>query len=335
MSFTTSRSARAALAFDLVQQLQARLQARLGAGFERHQWLRDEGRHGGGCRLTHAGGPPLQRASLNVSHVHYDDEPQRPLASATALSAIVHPLPPRAPSLHIHISWTETKAGPGAWRLMADLNPCLPDPADTAVFVAALRSAAGTHFDEGAAQGERYFHIPALGRQRGVAHFYLEQYGTDDEAADLAFAAHFGATMIDAYGGILETRVAQPGLPTLAEKDEQRRYHTVYLFQVLTLDRGTTSGLLVHDQNDLGVLGSLPALVDRELLASWEPRVPRPQDELLRALTAIVPADGAIGDVQKRAFCRALRDHYARHPAALDLQARGDRVPPTVRNHGH
>ncbi len=334
MIFTASQSTRAAQAYDLVQALQAHFKSRLGAGFTRHDWLRDGGRHGGGSRQTHGGGAPFNRASLNVSHVHYDDEPERPLASATALSCIVHPLPPRAPSLHLHVSWTELKTGVGSWRLMADLNPSLPDPADTARFREALQRASGPLFDAGAKQGDRYFHIPALDRHRGVAHFYLEQYHTADEADDRAFAARFGGTMIDAYGDILQAKLSAAAAPTPAETAAQRAYHTVYLFQVLTLDRGTTSGLLVHDQNDLGILGSLPAVVDRALFASWVARVPPPQAELVRALVDAIPTSGAIGDQEKLAFCKALRAHYVKHPSALALQARGDVVPPTVQSHG-
>ena len=37
-------------------------------------------------------------------------------------------------------------------------------------------------------------------------------------------------------------------------------------FGVLILNRCTTSGLLVHDQNDVGIIGSLPSHVNRLLL---------------------------------------------------------------------
>ena len=50
-----------------------------------------------------------------------------------------------------------------------------------------------------------------------------------------------------------------------------------YLFQVLTLDRGTTHGLLAHSENDVGTLGSLPTVVDRQLLQSWMEKVSPPQ----------------------------------------------------------
>ena len=32
---------------------------------------------------------------------------------------------PYAPSIHMHISWTELKSGKGTWRIMADLNPSI------------------------------------------------------------------------------------------------------------------------------------------------------------------------------------------------------------------
>ena len=47
------------------------------------------------------------------------------------------------------------------------------------------------------------------------------------------------------------------------------------------MDRGTTAGLLVHEQNDMGILGSLPPQVDKNLLSSWGSRLTTPQDVLL------------------------------------------------------
>lgn len=337
METVPAKSAKSKAAHDLVKALQGHFSRRLTELVERGEfrpatWLRDGGRHGGGTRLTYAGGGYFNRASLNVSQVHYDDDPERKLGSATALSCIVHPDHPRQPSIHLHISWTEMKAGDGYWRLMADLNPSVPLEGDRIQFVEALKHAAGSLFADGAEQGDRYFAIPALHRHRGVAHFYLEQYRSGDPRADHALAERFGRTMIDAYAEILAAgrRLAAP---TEAEREAQLHYHTVYLFQVLTLDRGTTSGLLVHDQNDVGILGSLPARVDRRLLESWKPLVPKAQADLVQALVEVVPTDGRIEDAQKLAFCTALRRFYQAHPSALDLQAKGDVLPPTVANH--
>lgn len=325
-----------AVALDLVESLQARFVQALellgGDSFTAIEWLRDEGRHGGGVRYGIEDSELLGRASVNVSQVHYDDEPERKLGSATAISSIVHPSHPRAPSVHIHISWTELKSGEGYWRIMADLNPSLPNPEQTERFIAALRQAAPIEFDEAAKQGERYFFIPALGRHRGAAHFYLESYNTGDFDADLELAKQVGEAAIDGYLEILEN----PCLPVGEEEaSSQLAYHTLYLFQVLTLDRGTTAGLLVHDQNDVGILGSLPAKVDRNLLSSWRSRMESPQDKLLDLILSALPRVGicTIDALVKQKLADAIRTHYKNHPEALNLQASGNRVPPTVENH--
>jgi coproporphyrinogen III oxidase len=343
-----ARSAAAQEAHRLVQALQRRMVdaqesiARTVGEADRFgevQWLRDDGRHGGGNRRAIADTKVFDRASVNVSQVHYDDDPSKRLSSATALSTIIHPRHPHAPSVHIHVSWTEMREGTGYWRIMADLNPAIRDTelalAAQARFVAALRAAAPAVYDEAARQGANYFFIPALGRHRGVAHFYLEQYATGDQAADAALATAVGEAAIDGHAAIVGEALRAHGPPSDDDRKRQLAYHTLYLFQVLTLDRGTTSGLLVHDQNDVGILGSLPSHVDRVLLASWQAQVPAPVEQLMDNLLAALPAGDvvAVDDETKRALAAAVRTFYRANPAALDLQARGDVVPPTVANH--
>lgn len=336
-----SRSPAAQLALSLVTNLQTRMVRAQEAnaqtrgdttGFRETSWLRDEGRHGGGTRWGVADTATFDRASVNVSQVHYDDEPTKRLASATALSTIIHPRHPHAPSVHIHVSWTEMRDGSGYWRIMADLNPSIASVADKDRFIAALRHAAPDVFEQAAAQGDRYFWIPALGRHRGVAHFYLEQYASSDEDADRALARSVAEAAIDCHAAIVHDALAVSTPPTADERAAQLAYHTLYLFQVLTLDRGTTSGLLVHDQNDVGILGSLPSHVNRELLASWRARVPAPVDQLVERILAALPTD-AVDDSAKRALAVTVREFYRAHPEALELQARGDVIPPTVANH--
>lgn len=336
-----ARSPHAVAAADLTRELQRyfvdQLEEVTGArsSFAPIEWFRDEGRHGGGLRYAAAGTPAFNRASVNVSGVHYDDEPDRKLSSATALSTIIHPAAPRAPSIHMHISWTEMRDGRGYWRVMADLNPAIEDAEATSAFRAALKTAAPAVYDEASAQGDRYFFIPALGRHRGVAHFYLEGYSTGDFAADAAFARAFGRAAVDCYVRLLGAALAANPTSTEEERQAQLAYHTLYLLQVLTLDRGTTSGLLVHDQNDVGILGSLPAFVDRQLLASWEPKLSPPQDALLRGIVGALPdaSPSPVTEEVRQALAHVVRDHYRAHPEALALQASGDVIPPTVANH--
>ncbi len=344
MTRIPAQSAQATAAIQLVTRLQQRFVAALEQLTAQHgdehrftavEWLRDEGRHGGGIRFEIADTPVFGRGSVNVSQVHYDDEPARRLGSATAISTIIHPHHPLAPSVHIHISWTEMKGGAGYWRIMADLNPAIETPAVTRSFMDALKQAAPAQYAEAAAQGDRYFYIPTLKRHRGVAHFYLESYHSDDNDADLALATSVGETAIDTYVAILADSLHHAPAPTDAQRQAQLAYHTLYFFQVLTLDRGTTSGLLVHDQNDIGILGSLPAYIDRSLLQSWHAQLPHPQEQLLDALLEALPEDSpALVDEQVKAkLAQAVRQHYTTHPDALALQASADAIPPTVENH--
>lgn len=344
MTRIAARSSRAARALELVTSLQGRFVAALeqlaesfgtGERFERIEWLRDEGRHGGGERYAVAETAIFNRASVNVSCVHYDDEPDRRLGSATALSTIIHPRSPHAPSVHIHISWTEMRSGKSYWRLMADLNPAIEDDAETRAFDELLRSVAGSYFESGKAQGEAYFFIPALGRHRGVSHFYLEGHSSGDFAADFEFTTSFGEHVIDGYAGMLGTVLQANENVSSGDLEAQLGYHSLYLLQVLTLDRGTTSGLLIHDQNDVGILGSLPAYVDRDLLDSWVAQQPAPQDELLRAIVSTLPdaSPCPVTDEVRAELAQVIRGHYQAHPEALELQASGGVIPPTVANH--
>lgn len=345
---TRSQSAAAAVAIDLVEDLQRRLIARLEGArptdavrLQRVEWLRDGGRHGGGVRFEVADAGSFNRASVNVSHVHYDDDPGRPLRSATALSSIIHPAHPRAPSLHVHVSWTELRTGEGSWRLMADLNPSIPHDDDTARFQAAVvdvlsRRAGGDVAATAVAEGDRYFFIPALQRHRGVFHAYLERFTSGDADGDVATVRAFGDAVIGVYAGILEGAVARAGVVTDEDRAAQLAYHTAYLFQVLTLDRGTTSGLLVHDENDVGILGSLPGRVDRALLSSWVTRAPPPMAPLVEGIVQALPdAHPSPVDVATRVkLAGVVRAFFRASPEALELQARGSVVPPTVANHG-
>ena len=298
-------------------------------------WQRDGGRHGGGSRFVAAMTATFNRVAVNVSHVHYADDPDKRLAWATALSTIIHRDNPHAPSLHIHISWTEMKTGVGGWRLMADLNPSIPRPADTERFLETFRRIAPSYYDDGCTQGDKYFHIPALERHRGVAHFYLEGHATDEPETDLALARTFGQEVTNVYFGIFEAALSDNHDPSDTDRDAQLAYHSAYLLQVLTLDRGTTSGLLVHDQNDVGILGSLPSHVDRALLGSWISCLPAPQDQLLGAIALALPQQHPcpVSNETRATLASVVRSHYQNNPEALALQAAGFVVPATVENH--
>ena len=337
---TKAQSIKALAANTLVEDLQHYFLNQLNSmsgshPFEPIEWFRDQGRHGGGVRYVASNEQAFNRASVNVSQIHYDDDDSKSLASATALSTIIHPENPFAPSVHMHISWTEMKNGKGYWRMMADLNPAIENDAAKSLFTRCLKDLAPEQYELASAQGDRYFYIPALERHRGVSHFYLEEYSSEDAQADFNLARILGKGVINTYMDIVNQAQQQHPNPTAEDYNKQRAYHTLYLFQVLTLDRGTTSGLLVHDQNDVGIMGSLPAQIDKILLAGWREKLVAPQDQLLAEILKVLPDDlpCVVDEKVKLALASVVRLHYKSNPKALALQAQGNVIPATVDNH--
>jgi len=218
---------------------------------------------------------------------------------------------------------------------MADLNPSLKNDVFQRDFDIMLDKTAGKYADEGVEQGERYFNIPVLNRTRGVSHFYLENFNTNAFEADYAFAKKMGLAIIDGYIGITLQALQYYTSYTQKERNMQIDYHTLYLFQVLTLDRGTTSGLLIHSQNDVGIMGSIPSHINRELLTSWVALMPQPQDKLVESLLKVLPNEkiAFIDESVKKKLANVVREHYKQYPEALSLQASGGIIPDTVDNH--
>lgn len=342
MKMIMAESQNAQAAYKLARELQemfanklSLLSKELGQdkSFEEVSWLRDEGLHGGGSRFEARDFSLFNTASVNVSQVHYDEMPEKNLKSATAISTIIHPKNPLVPSMHMHISLTELRDGSAYWRLMADLNPSNLNASDKKTFDKALAHLGKEFYEEAKAQGDKYFNIPALKRTRGVSHFYLENFRTADAQEDYAFALAFGQGVIDTYVNIITDAIKNRTTFTDAEQRTQLEYHTLYLFQVLTLDRGTTFGLMVHSQNDVGIMGSLPTHVDKKLLHSWASLVPAPQDKLVNALSNAINDKGEIDVKTKEKLAQAVREHYKNHPEALSMQASGNTIPSTVSNH--
>ena len=342
MNMIMASSQDAQKAYALVQNLQKHFVDKLdtlttefgeGKKFEEVSWLRDEGEHGGGSRFEARDKELFNTASVNISQVHYDDMAQKNLKSATAISTIIHPKNPNVPSIHIHTSLTELRNGKNYWRIMADLNPSINNEDDRKTFDTALQKLAQKYYEEGAKQGDKYFNIPALNRTRGISHFYLENFNTDENEADFAFSQSFTQGIIDSYIEIIHNALLKRQNITKEQQEAQLAYHTLYLFQVLTLDRGTTAGLMVHDQNDVGIMGSLPSHINKELLKSWIAKVEKPQDELVEAILNAVGSKGAVDIPAKERLAQVVREHYKKYPQALTLQASGNSIPTTLQNH--
>jgi coproporphyrinogen III oxidase len=360
--FTLSMHPAAKPALGIVSSLQDKLKSALEtikfknecATFRNVRWLRNNGNYGGGWRYTlEQETNVLHSASLNISAVQYDENPEKKLQTAVALSAIIHPVIESLPSMHMHISLTALKDDSYSLRLMSDLNPAIELVSDTKKFKKALEQGMEKFprntslLAEGLQQGDRYFYIPALDRTRGVLHFYLEGYSGESHLKDLKNAKHFGESIISAYIEILNSH-----LEVIEEKSVQGNqiqesskleYFTLYLFQVLSLDRGTISGLIVHNENDEGIMGSLPGYINISILSSWLHLVPAAQQLLVANIVKTLDnyvisedPDKKIAHVSKEArieLADVVRKHYNDNPAALEYLARGDKLPPTVENH--
>jgi len=342
MTMIMSKENEAIEAYTLVRTLQKRFVDKLNnlsqtigenKNFEEVTWLRDEGIHGGGSRFEARDNILFNTASVNVSQVHYDEDDTKKLQSASAISTIIHPKNPQVPSIHIHISLTKLRDGGAYWRVMADLNPSIINEEDKNIFNKTIEDLAGSTYDEGVKQGNKYFNIPALNRHRGISHFYLENYKTANKENDSTFALKFGEGVIDTYIDIINNAFKTRKEFSVQDIKAQLDYHTLYLFQVLTLDRGTTSGLLIHSQNDVGIMGSLPTFVNKKLLESWSSKVEKPQDELVKSLAEVLNTQGCVDVKTKEKLASIVREHYKKYPEALSMQASGNTIPSTVSNH--
>ncbi|MBF0263720.1 MAG: coproporphyrinogen III oxidase [Gammaproteobacteria bacterium] len=336
-----AKSNNAKLAYHLIENIQLYFVERLNSishnvgnnqDFIPIEWFRNSGTNGGGVRFVSQDESIFNRAQVNFSQVQYELDSSKSLNSATAISTIIHPFNPQAPSMHMHISYTELKNEHSYWRIMADLNPAIFYKEDAIVFKNNLKTSSNNYFNEGYQQGSKYFYIPVLECHRGVEHFYLEGFSSGDFNVDSKFAKKIGESVIDTYITIINNRINNDFSAT--DKEVQLAYHTLYLFQVLTLDRGTTSGLLIHNENDVGILGSIPSHIDTELLRSWVSKMPIPQDKLLNAICNTL-GNGVviIDDLMKQKLCEVSRRHYQAYPEALTMQASGNQIPPTVNNH--
>lgn len=339
MNITLSKHPKAQKAYILVKSLQNSFVGKLNSisskfgedkNFEEVSWLRNNGLNGGGSRFTACDKEFFNTASVNVSQVHYENDDSKNLNSASAISTIIHPNNPLLPSFHMHISYTLMKDGKKYWRIMADLNPSNEKKQDKEDFFSSLKDLAQENYEEGILQGDKYFFIPALNRHRGVSHFYLENYSTDNEENDFEYAQNFGEGIINTYISLIAKRTV------LAKKEEiinQINYHTLYLYQVLLLDKGTISGLLVHNQNELGIMASLPKKINKTLLESWINIQVSPQNELLKSICEIISEDGLVNNEIKTNIAQVIREHYKNNKSALNLLASGFSQTKTVQNH--
>jgi len=235
--------------------------------FERRPWRRAGG--GGGVMGLMREGRVFEKVGVNVSTVWGRFEPDfagrvrgagdDPRFWASGISLVAHPRNPHVPPAHMntrHIVTTEAWFGGGA-----DLNPIVPDDAETAAFHARLEEACAVWGPEAyprfKAWADDYFYIPHRGEARGVGGIFYDELVADPDRG-FAFTRAVGEAFLEVYPRLVAAKMERPW-------SEEERAHQLmrrgrYVEFNLVYDRGTRFGLETGGNPD-AVLMSLPPLV--------------------------------------------------------------------------
>lgn len=256
-----------------LEQLEDEGQGPAPAGrFERTAWDRPDpsGEHGGGGVMSVMKGRVFEKAGVNISTVHGQFSPdfakqingagEDPRFFATGISLVIHPCNPLVPAIHMNTRFLVTTKrwfGGGV-----DLNPALPDAAETALFHDTVKAMCDTHdpahYPAHSKWAEDYFWVPHRNRHRGVGGIFYDHLDSMDPAAwdrNFAYTQGVGKTFVDLYPRLVRAKMHQDF--TAEQRLAQLRYRGLYAEFNLVYDRGTTFGLKTGGNVD-AILMSLP-----------------------------------------------------------------------------
>ena len=243
--------------------------------FQRNVWNRTDhgGGDGGGGEMGVLKGRVFEKAGVNISTVYGEFNPEfakqingaadDPRFFATGISLVIHPSNPLVPAVHMNTRMLVTTRrwfGGGV-----DLNPALPDAAETAVFHAAVKETCDRHhpdhYPAHSKWAEEYFWVPHRGRHRGVGGIFYDHLSSGDWAADFAYTQDVGRCFLETYPKLVRAKMHEPF--SEEQRIAQLKYRGLYAEFNLVYDRGTTFGLKTGGNTD-AILMSLPPL------AIWE-----------------------------------------------------------------
>ena len=178
---------------------------------------------------------------------------------ATAISLIVHPTNPHAPTTHMNLRFFLVEADEPSWYFGGgyDLTPYYPVEEDIVHWHKTAADATGDHYQSLKERCDEYFFLPHRDECRGVGGLFyddLNEWGFDKS---FEFMRSVGDSYMKAYGPIVARNKDREY--TEEEKTFQEYRRGRYAEFNLVFDRGTIFGLQSGGRTE-SILMSLPPI---------------------------------------------------------------------------
>ncbi len=278
------------------KDLQGRICEALGALESQSQFVADPESHPSGglsYPMLIADGEVLEKAAVNFSHSIGAQLPsaateKRPEFAgcgfeATAISMIVHPVNPYAPTMHMNLRMFLVNRDGVAldWWFGGgfDLTPVYGFEEDAIHWHRTAKSACDPFgpeiYSELKAWCDRYFYLPHRKEARGIGGLFFDDWKRGGFEQSFAFVKSVGDHLLPGYMPILERR------KDMAYGTREREFQVMrrgrYVEFNLVYDRGTRYGIQSGRRTET-VMASMPAVASWKY--KWTPEPGSPEEAL-------------------------------------------------------